>query len=124
MNSDFEKRLQQVPMREIPGHWKAGIIAAAQLQSAWWREWLWPCPRAWAGLAVAWGFIFLLHVTTPEDSASRQGGSSALQDYAFLKQETEIIAQLSGFEESRLAPPPPPAATKPRSCRRVKRFIG
>src|SRR5580658_6996286 len=118
MNSDFEKRLQEVPMREMPSHWKAGIIAATQPQPAWWREWLWPNPRAWAGLAAAWGFIFLLHLNTPENPASGQGGSSSRQDYAFLKQETEIIAQLSASEESRLAPPPPPAATKPRSSRR------
>jgi hypothetical protein len=124
MNSDFEKRLQDVPMREIPQHWKAQMIAATQPQPAWWREWLWPCPRAWAGLAAAWGFIFLLHLTTPEDHGSRQGGSSSRQDFAFLKQETEIIAQLSGSEESRPDPPPPPATTKPRSSRRVKQAIG
>jgi hypothetical protein len=125
MNSDFEKRMQDLPMREVPGHWKARIIAAAQPQPAWWREWLWPNPRAWAGLAAVWGFILLLSVTTPEEPSARgQKSSAPWQSFAFLQQETEIIAQLSGADESRQAPPPPPAATKPRSSRRVKQSIG
>jgi hypothetical protein len=126
MNSGFEKRLQDVPMREVPGHWKAQIVAAAQQpQPAWWREWLWPCPRAWAGLAAAWGFILLLSVTTPDEPAAPgQKSSASWQSFAFLQQEAQIIAQLSGDEESRPATPPPPAATKPRSSRRVKQAIG
>jgi hypothetical protein len=127
MNSDFEKRLQEQRRRKIPSHWREEILRAARPQPAvapWWREWLWPCPRAWAGLAAAWGFIFLLQLTTPDDPATHQGGSTSWQDFAILRQETEIIAQLSGDEESRPTPLPPPAATKPRSSRRVKQAIG
>jgi hypothetical protein len=125
MNSDFEKRLQDLPMREVPGHWKAQILAAAQPQPAWWREWLWPSPRAWAGLAAAWGIIFLLSVTAPDEpAAAGRNASASWQSFAFLRQETEIIAQLSGDDESRRTPPPPPAATKPRSSRRVKQSVG
>ncbi len=125
MNSDFEKRMQELPMREVPGHWKAQILAAAQPRPAWWQEWLWPNPRAWAGLAVAWGIIFLLSAATPgEPGEVGRKASASWQSFAFLQQETEIIAQLSGADESRPAPPPPPAATKPRSSRRVKQSIG
>jgi hypothetical protein len=125
MNSDFEKRLQDQPMREIPSHWRAGILATAQTTPPWWREWLWPCPRAWAGLAAAWGIILLLHVASPsEPGAAGSGAPASWQDFAFLRQETEIIAQLSESEESRPAPPPPPAVTKPRSSRRMKQSVG
>jgi hypothetical protein len=126
MNCDFEKRLQELPMREIPGHWKAQIAAAANPPvSHWWREWLWPCPRAWAGLAAAWGIIFLLYVTAPDEpGVAGKTASGSWQSFAMLQKETEIIAQLSGSEESRPAPPSQPAATQPRSSRRVKQSVG
>jgi hypothetical protein len=131
MKMDFEDYLRRQSIRPIPAPWRKEILRAARPQpqpqpavSSWWREWLWPCPRAWAGLAAAWAFIFLMHLTTPDDPSSRQGGSASLQSFAFLQQETAIIAQLSAPEANRPAPPPPPAATKPRSSRRVKQSIG
>jgi hypothetical protein len=125
MNSDFEKRLQDLPMREVPGPWRARILAAAQTPSVGWREWLWPCPRAWAGLAAAWGIIFLLNVSTPDQPAgAAQVASASWQQFAFLRQETEIIARLSETEENRAAPPVQPAAPKPRSSRSVKLSVG
>jgi hypothetical protein len=129
MKIDFEDYLRRQSIRPVPAQWREEILRAARPQpqsavSSWWQEWLWPCPRAWAGLAAAWGFIFLLHLTTPDDPASRQAGSASWQSFAFLQQESEIIAQLSAPEESRPAPAPPPAATKPRSSRRVKQSIG
>jgi hypothetical protein len=133
MNFDFEESLRRQSLRPIPIEWRAEILraardgrhAAAHRSHPWWREWLWPCPRAWAGLAAAWGIILLLHVTAPEEPAGAgQVASASRQDFAFLRQETEIIAQLSDSEENRPAPPPQPAALKPRSSRRVKQFIG
>lgn len=127
MNADFEKRLQDQRLLEIPRQWREEILRAARPQpvvAPWWLGWLWPCPRAWAGLAAAWGFIFLLHLTTPSDPAADKGGSASWQDFAILQRETEIIAQLSGSEENRPVPLPPPAATKPRSSRRLKQSFG
>ncbi|HTA30971.1 MAG TPA: hypothetical protein VK731_10820 [Candidatus Cybelea sp.] len=125
MNSDFEKRLQEMPLREIPGLWKDRIMAAAQPQPAWWQEWLWPNPRAWAGLAAAWAIILLLHITAPgESGAAGTGSSASWQNFAFLRQETELIARFSDSEEKRPAASAPPAATKPRSSRRMKQSIG
>jgi hypothetical protein len=128
MNSDFEKRMQDQRMREIPSQWREEILRATRPQPAiapWWREWLWPCPQAWAGLAAAWVIILLLHVSAPGEPGTAGNGSSASwQSFAFLQQETEIIAQLSGEEDNRPAPLPPPAATKPRSSRRLKQSVG
>jgi hypothetical protein len=125
MNSDFEKRMQDLPMREVPRHWKAQIMAATQLQPAWWHEWLWPNQRAWAALAVAWGIILLLSAATPgEPGAAGRKASASWQSFAFLQRETEMIAQLSGADEVRRTPPPPPAAPQPRSSRRVKQSVG
>jgi len=128
MNSDFEERLRRQSIRPIPTEWRKEILRAARAQPAaspWWREWLWPCPQAWAGLAAAWGIILLLNVTALEEkSATGQVASASRQDFAFLRQETEIIARLSDFEENRPSPAPSPAALQPRSSRRVKQFIG
>jgi len=126
MNSDFEKRMQDLPMRDVPGDWKARILAAAKPLPAWWQEWLWPHPRAWAGLAVAWGIILLLSAATPgEPAAVGRKTFDAWQSFALLQKETEIIAQLSSPDEIRRPPPsPPPAATQPRSSRRVKQSVG
>lgn len=128
MNFDFEECLRRQSIRPVPSHWRGEILRAARAQPpvpTWWREWLWPCPRAWAGLAAAWGIIFLLRVTAPDDPAAAGGAASASwQNFAILRQETEIIAQLSASEESRPAPPPRPAAPQPRSSRRLKQSVG
>src|SRR5438128_12600352 len=77
MNADdFEKRLQRRSMRPVPREWRGEILDAArragdhQLSTinpqpaSWWRELLWPCPQAWAGLAAAWVLILALNAAT------------------------------------------------------------
>ena len=129
MNFDFEEYLERQSVRPVPAHWRGEILRAARAQPAvpaWWREWLWPCPKAWAGLAAAWGIILLLNVASPDEPAPAGGqvASASWQNFAILRQETEIIAQLSGSEENHPVPAPPPAATQPRGSRRVKQSIG
>ncbi len=73
MNFDFEEYLRRQSIRPVPAHWRGEILRAARAQPAappWWREWLWPSPRAWAGLAAAWGLILLLTVTAPNEPAA------------------------------------------------------
>jgi hypothetical protein len=128
MNFDFEEYLRRQSIRPVPAQWRGEILRAARAQpvaSPWWREWLWPSPRAWAGLAAAWGVILLLTVTAPDErAAGGRGATSARQAFAMLQEETEIIAQLSVSEESRPAPPPQPAAPQPRSSRRLRQSVG
>ena len=31
-----------------------------------WRDWLWPCPQAWAALAAVWVLALFFHVTAPK----------------------------------------------------------
>jgi hypothetical protein len=132
MNPDFEEYLRRQSIRPVPAEWREEILRAAMAPqerrptkpaaAPWWREWLWPCPRAWAGLAAAWGIILLLNVTAPDDpSAPARAASVSWQDFAFLRQETEMIAHLSDPEEYHSAPPPEPPALKPRSSRNVKK---
>ena len=58
---DFENQLRRTPIRPAPEAWRGEILRAAHAAAPakpepqqWWRELLWPCPRAWAGLAAAW----------------------------------------------------------------------
>ncbi len=70
---DFESQLQRQPLRGLPAEWRTEILSAAQeavaqaepvkpaVPVSWWRELLWPCPQAWAGLAAVWVVIFGLN---------------------------------------------------------------
>ena len=81
----FEQRLSRQPLRQIPGEWRAEILAAAreaqrpgtatrhprsllstinhQLSTL-----LWPHPKAWAGLAAVWVFIFAVNFSMRDKS--------------------------------------------------------
>ena len=91
----------------------------------WWRQWLWPCPRAWAGLGVAWVVILLLNMTAP-DPHPRLASNFApvtFQSLALLQQQTLRMARSLGPTDD----PPAvalPAAPTPRSDRARKQLIG
>jgi len=81
MNSDnFEKRLQRQSFRPIPAEWRQEILAAARAAgdlprrpsvtggAAWWREWFWPSPWAWASGAAAWALILALNLAASSGS--------------------------------------------------------
>jgi hypothetical protein len=75
--TEFETHLRTVPVREIPPHWRAGILAAAEgreetaqrgsLAGLWeiFRGLLWPHPAAWAVLAACWLVVTVLCFSGP-----------------------------------------------------------
>ena len=88
-NKQFEQRLSQQPVKEVPPVWRAEILAAAraaqptpqvarvakhsflstineQLSAV-----LWPHPKAWAGLAAVWVGIIVLNVSTQDRAVPR-----------------------------------------------------
>jgi len=99
MNSDFEKRLQEQPMREVPGEWRARILAAspaASSTSVWWRQWLWPCPQAWAGLGAAWLLILGMNLAAGDGPAHPATATVAFsrQELADLRQQQAMLAEI------------------------------
>jgi hypothetical protein len=130
MNSDFENRLQDQPMRQIPGEWRSQILGATTRAGSSTladrlSTWLWPHPRAWAGLAAAWVVILLLHFTAADDSrVARHSSPITFQSLAIMEQQTLAIAQSLGpndaGEPSTASPTPP----TPRSERPRKQLIG
>jgi hypothetical protein len=76
---DFEKLLQEQPMRQVPGHWRADILKSAasasspqrlqsENQKSWLHQLLWPCPQAWGALAAVWIVVLFLNASARDTS--------------------------------------------------------
>ena len=140
MNTDdFEKRLQRQSLREIPSGWRADILRTANTPvaadarrlhllgqndqshltsaaTAWWREWLWPSPKAWAGLAAVWLVILGLNVTKAShytDMAKQAPKPSTEMEASLAAQRRELARLLDNFTEP--APTPKSSPPGPRS---------
>ena len=125
---EFENQLQRQPLREVPTEWRTEILLAAQAASSprashptphaspWWREWLWPSPQAWAGLAAVWLVIVAFNVTTSPHSAEMAKQAPKLSPEAettLAAQRRELARLLDNFTETTPAPKPVPPG--PRS---------
>jgi hypothetical protein len=123
MNTDFENQLQRQPIREIPPHWRARILAAAQPPASRWQQWLWPHPRAWAALGAAWVLIFALHFTSQDEPRlARNSQSRAPQSFPAFQEQARLMAQLLSATDDQ--PAALPAAPKPRSELVRRELIG
>lgn len=131
---DFENELARLEPRPIPTSWRAEILEAANAAARqddvraegrakavappWWRQLLWPCPQAWAGLAAVWIIIVALHVTpSPESRSIAQAnpGESTERTTALSAQRRELVHLLENPSESR--PAPKPGVISPRTQR-------
>ncbi|HXR03871.1 MAG TPA: hypothetical protein VN836_04095 [Verrucomicrobiae bacterium] len=129
---DFEQRLQRQPRRQIPAGWRAEILAAAnpaprsasrapflstinsQLSTL-----LWPHPKAWAGLAAVWVFIFVLNFSMRDKAPAlvEKVSPPSPEVVAELKQQQRILAELMGARDALDADRSRPMAPRPRSER-------
>ncbi len=104
---DFENKLRRQPMREIPPQWRRDILAAARLAAPAaprWREFLWPCPQAWASLAAVWALILALHLASTSETP--QPMTLARAQWREVQRQDEMLARL-------LAPPEPIEPAEP-----------
>ena len=121
MNADeFEKRLQRQPLRQAPCEWRSEILAAARDAQAschpspatrhgWLATFnrqlsilLWPHPKAWAGLAAVWVFVFAVNFSL-RDTTPRLAEKSAPPSpevMVELKKQQRMFAELVGSYES------------------------
>ena len=115
---DFENQLQRQPLRAVPSEWRAEILQAARASHLtphalpWWREWLWPSPQAWAGLAAIWLVILGLNATTSSQSveiAKQTSKPSPEVETTLAAQRRELARLLDNFSE----PTPAPKAGPP-----------
>ena len=77
-----------------------------------WREWLWPCPQAWAALAAVWVLLFALNLATRDQTTPSTASATALpvMPYAWREQQ-KLLAEL--FPPEPVAPPRPRAQPAP-----------
>ena len=112
---NFEQRIQRQPLREIPGEWRMEMLAAAERASRpkprasflstlnhQLSTLLWPHPKAWAGLAAAWVFIFVLNFSMRDKSPvmAEKVLPPSPEIIAELKKEHLMYAELIGARDT------------------------
>jgi hypothetical protein len=130
---EFEKQLKRQPIRPVPVEWRAEILAAANAASAapgarrpapsflstlnhQLSTLLWPCPRAWAGLAAVWVTIIAFNhfaMATPQVMAAIPASPSPEARMA-LEEQRRMLAQLIGPNGPSDMAPPKPFVPRPR----------
>jgi hypothetical protein len=129
----FENRLSRQSLRKIPGEWRAEILAAADVdrregiraftKAATIRrrvcEIFWPHPKAWAGLAAIWIFIFAVNFSMRDTSPQIAGKSTppSPEMIVALKNQQRMFAELAGLHEPSDADRQKIFLPKPRSER-------
>jgi hypothetical protein len=119
----FERRLSRQSLQQIPGEWRAKIMAATrdaqasrypkpiahrsllstirhQLFSL-----LWPHPKAWAGLATIWVLILAVNFSLRDKTpvVAEKAIPPSPEVIAELKQQQRLFAELMGANEIRVA---------------------
>jgi hypothetical protein len=115
----FERRLSRQPLRQVPHEWRAEILLAARdvqpacHSSPVTRHSLpstlvsrlstifWPHPKAWAGLAAVWVFIFALNFSMRDKSpvVAEKISPPSPEVMVELKKQQRMFAELMGANE-------------------------
>src|SRR3954466_15916808 len=116
---DFEKQLQEQPMRQVPGHWRRVILRFARAassprrlqpenQKSWLHQVLWPCPQAWGALAAVWVLVLFLNVTDSErpTAAIAKIPTESREVRMAVKQQLQFRAELMSANDVPVAEPP------------------
>lgn len=127
---DFEQRLQRQPLRQVPTAWREEILAAAEAAgsprlstlesrplSSWWRELLWPCPQAWAGLAAVWLVILAVNFSLRDEThtVARNSPPPSPELIMALRQQERLLTEMIGPRETPATERPKPFQPQPRS---------
>jgi hypothetical protein len=109
MNTDdFEKQLQEQPMRSVPSHWRSEILEAARAlvrpqlspldaqPTSWWREFLLSWRWHLAGMSAAWVVIALLNINespAPAPTIVKQDTASPRQLLTALRENRRQLLE-------------------------------
>jgi hypothetical protein len=115
---DFEQKLRGQSLRQIPTEWRGEIIAGAmsrvsKVEGRGQKDFrlsilvsrlstvFWPHPKAWAGLAAIWIFIFVVNFSTRDKTpfAAEKISPPSPEMFAELKQQRLMFAQLIGAND-------------------------
>ena len=113
----FEQRLRRQSLKKIPGEWRAEILSAAHgvqitrhaspvsrlsTLNQKLSTFLWPHPKAWAGLAAVWVGILILNLSQRDQSpgAAEKFSPPTPEVMAELRQQKLLFAELMGSPET------------------------
>jgi hypothetical protein len=126
---DFEKRLRQQSLRQMPGEWREDILTAARNstpdlrthseEQAGWSWLLARFPVAWGALAMLWAALIAVNLilSGPANRATTQPAFAGRMDpLAVLNLQQAELSLLSGKSGDETEPPPV-SPLRPRSER-------
>jgi len=134
----FEEKLRNQPLRRVPPEWRQEILRAASnadkprmpstnVAAGSWSELLstlrsrlaailWPCPRAWAGLAAVWvGMLLFNHEIAPKGTSLARETPSAAANVVGWREQERLLTELMGPQNAPVADRPRPSSARPRS---------
>jgi plasmid stabilization system protein ParE len=125
---DFEKQLQEQPMRQVPGHWRGEILQAARRAEnpeaaraerrtlpAWLHQLLWPNPVAWGALAAVWVVVLFLNASSRgTDVQIAKVPNQPREVMIAVKQQLKFRAELMSANDVPVAEPPKLGAPQSR----------
>ena len=118
--NEFEQKISRQSLRQIPGEWRAEILAAvnspARREEAKTISFLsilnhqlstifWPHPKAWGALAAVWIFIFALNFSIRDKSptVAEKISPSSPEMVAELEKQQKLFAELIGANDWKIA---------------------
>lgn len=124
----IENELRRRAVRALPAEWRAQILATARAATSQapavsstllfrWREWLWPCPQAWAAVAAGWVVIIALQLNSPRPPRVQAENKSARTEQVrmAMAEQRKLLAQVLGSEAVVVAERPKQAIPQRRS---------
>lgn len=137
MNDEFDKRLSQIELNEPPPNLRAEVLQSIPTASGateratpnipWWKEFFWPCPQAWLGMASLWAIMIAIHFgtdPTEKKMARESDGIYPTTTIALLRRHELITDELLSQEipEHKPKRKKKPAVDRPRSSRSNRTF--
>jgi hypothetical protein len=125
------------PNETVQMRWSKAVRAAGRSQpvrrltpyrmfGALWRELIWPCRRAWAGMAALWLVMWGIHVHLSDRQliAVNARPESAPAIWQSIEEQRQVLAQLLPPANSQPIEPPRRSHPRPRSERLVNWKVG
>ena len=111
---EFEKKLASQQVRTIPGHWEAGILAAAKAthtKPSFWAELFVNLRWGWTTLAAVWLFLLVVNLKSQSASEISVARNEQRQPVQSMAQMRRDLNQMLAFERNEK----PDAFLRPRS---------
>lgn len=98
--NEFENELKQQPLRRVPGHWRAQILAQASAEKRarrhepWWAALLWPSPKAWGSLAAVWALMVAFSMATTRERSVSEEPQQTAQVRMAMEEKRRLQAEI------------------------------